>query len=201
MPVSLDHAIVNTTQLGLETVGQVLEHIAHQRRVAARLTVDGREPELGNMEVLRAMRTDEHTIHIDTANPREMALDALSAMEQALGQADADKDQAAELLQQNQTQAALAQLSACLVTWQQAQQCMAQSAQLVGIDLDQVQVDGEDLQAVVSRFAEQLREIRRALEDQDYVALGDVLTYELGETARQWRSAIVSLSTAVAQAS
>jgi hypothetical protein len=200
MPVSIDNAILNTQQLGLATVGAVLDHVARQGRVAVSMTVDRAEPDYANTDALRAIATEGHLVQLETADPREMAMDALVAMESALGEADASKDKAADLLQRNQTQAALVQLSACLGVWQQAQQCVAQSAQLVGINLDEIRVDGEDLQAVVSRFAAQLREIRRALEDQDYVALGDVLNYELGETGRQWRSAIVSLSTAVAQA-
>lgn len=198
MPVSIDQTIVNTQDL--PTVGAVLDRIAGDRRIAVGVLVDGREPELADLDALRAIPTDAHLVQIETADPREMAMDALVSMEKALNEADASRDQAADLLQRNQTQAAMAQLSACLGVWQQAQQCVTQSAQLVGIDLDEIRVEGQELQAVVSDFATQLREIRRALEDRDYVALSDVLTYELGETGRRWRSAIMSLSSAVAQA-
>ena len=199
MPVSIDNSIMNAE--ALPTVGQVLDHVAQSGRIATAMTLDGQEPDFSDLDALRATPTDAHRVQVETADPREMAMDALVAMEQALDQADTAKDKAAELLQRNQPQAALAQLGACLGVWQQAQQCVSQSARLVGIDLDQIDIDGQNVQTMASHFATQLREIRRALEDQDYVALGDVLTYELGETGRNWRSAIVSLSTAVAQAS
>ncbi len=200
MPVSIDNAILNAEQLGLNNVGQVLEHVATMKRVAVGITIDGQPPELSDQTELRAIECDGHLIQIESADPREMALDALSAMEEALGQADAAREKVSDLLGQNQTQAAMSQLGACLGTWQQAQQCVADSAQLVGIDLEEIKVEGEELSAIVSRFGQQLKEIRRALQDQDYVALGDVLRYELGETGRQWRGAVMTLSTAVAMA-
>ncbi|MCC6240617.1 MAG: hypothetical protein IT448_10000 [Phycisphaerales bacterium] len=200
MPVSIDNTIINTEQLGLKTLGQVLEYINKQARVAVAILLDGKSPQLSDMDTLRSADTEIHTIQLETADPREMAMDALIDMQKALDQADASKNRAAELLQRNQAKAAMLPLNACLETWQQAQQCITQSAQLVGINLDSVEVGGRNLQSMANHFAGQLREIRRALEDQDYVALGDVLNYELDETGQHWRDAIISLSTAVAQA-
>ena len=42
-------------------------------------------------------------------------------------------------------------------------------------------------------FADQLRSIKTALENRDFVALADALGYEATQTCRQWTSAIQSI--------
>lgn len=195
MPVTVDHQPLDTAALDLPTIGDVLTHLREKGRIAVELTVDGKSPSNIEMETIRAQPAGEHDVAIATADPREMALDALSAMEQALQQTDDLRQTAADLLQRNEIQPAMQSLGICLTTWQQAQQCVTQSAALTGIDLNALSVDGQPMLELITCFSGQLREIRTALENQDYVSLSDILTYELSETGPAWRNAIAALST------
>ncbi len=198
MPVTVDHAPLDVTRLGLTTLGEVLAHLQEHGRIAIEVRIDGQAPAAIDFEELRARPTDSHDIVIETADPREMALDALTEMEKALSQTEELHQQAADALQRNEIQPAMQSLGVCLGTWQQAQQCLTQSAALLGIDLNTLQVDDQPIVDIITRFSEQLREIRTALEQQDYVSLSDILTYELSETSAAWRNAIVALSTDIA---
>jgi hypothetical protein len=88
-------------------------------------------------------------------------------------------------------------LGFCLTTWQHAQESVLKTAQLLRLDLDAVSVGDESLPAVLSSFTDQLRAIKQALEDRDYVALGDVLLYEMTETTPRWLGAIEALRLAI----
>lgn len=198
MPVTVDHSPFDTASLGLHTIGDVLGYLQQQGRIAVSLTVDGDAPGSADLDAVRAYPADDRSVQIETADPRAMALDALAAMEAALGDADTLHQEAADLLQRNDIPAAMRSLSTCLGTWQQTQQCVTQSAALLAIDLNAFSVDGQPLTEIVNGFSDQLREIRSALENQDYVSLSDILTYELSDTGAAWRQAIVALSTEIA---
>lgn len=198
MPVTVDNAPLDTARLGLQSIGDVLDHVQAQGRVTVNVTLDGQSPDIGDLDSLRALPAEASVLIIETADPREIALDALSGMENALSLTDELHQQAADLLQRNEIQPAMRCLGGCLTTWQQAQQCITQCAALLKIDLDELQADDQPLIEIVNRFTEQLRAIREALENQDYTTLSDILTYELSETGAAWRSAITALSTDIA---
>ena len=84
-------------------------------------------------------------------------------------------------------------LSGCFSTWQHAQESVLKTAQLLRLDLAAVQSDGRPLTEMVREFAEQLRQIKSALENRDFVLLNDILIYEAVETTARWRGAVGAL--------
>ena len=88
---------------------------------------------------------------------------------------------------------AMEKLSGCFSTWQNAQESVLKTAQLMKIDLETVRVGGVPLTEMVGQFAGQLRQIRGALENRDFVLLNDILTYEATETTARWQSAVAAL--------
>jgi hypothetical protein len=193
MPVTVDHAPLQTEELGLRTVGQVLAHLKRENRLVVHVLIDGREPDLGRLTDVRKSPLKDHQIFIETADPREMALDVLKQVEAQLGEADRIKTEAAKLLQSNQNVRAMEKLSGCLTTWQHAQESLLGSARLLNISLDRVSVSGRPLTDLVLEFAEQLKQIKSSLENRDFVALSDLLIYETTQTSAQWRQAVLSL--------
>lgn len=199
MPVLVDEMPLDTVSLNLRTVGEVLAHVQRDGRMAVELRWDGTPPDLTIPQAVHARDIGAHQLEVTTADPRELALDAMAAMEQALGEADSARVSATDLLARNEAPAAMAKLASCLTTWHQAQQCILQSARLLRIDLNTIDVDGEPLHAMLEQFSQQLRQIKDALRNQDYVTMSDILTYELDRAGARWRSAMTSLSCAVAQ--
>jgi hypothetical protein len=197
MSVTVDSKPLPAEQLGLRTIGQVLSHLQKDNRLVVHVLIDGREPDLNRMGVVKQSPLNGHTIYIETAEPRRMALDVLDEVENQLDEADRLKSEAADLLRKDQKVKAMERLSGCFTTWQHAQESVLKTAQLLRIDLALVLVDGKPLPELLETFTEQLRNIRTALENRDFVSLTDILTYETQETSAKWRAAILSMRAAI----
>jgi hypothetical protein len=193
MPVTVDDSPLRAEELGLRTVGQVLAHLQREKRLVVHVLIDGLEPDLRRLGDVRKSPLKDHHVFIETADPREMAMDVLKQVESQLGEADRIKNEAAKLLQSNQNVRAMEKLSGCLTTWQHAQESLLSTARLLKIDLDQILIGGRPLTELVVQFAEQLKQIRTSLENRDFVTLGDVLIYETEQTSSQWRLALEEL--------
>jgi hypothetical protein len=190
MPVTVDHQPLPTETLGLKTIGQVLAHLQQQDRFVVNVLIDGQEPDLKELAKIKQSTLVGHTLFIETAEPREMALDVLDAVEHQLDEADRLKKDAVEALQANQLFQAMQKLSGCFTTWQHAEESVRKVAQLLRIDLSRISVTGKPFNALLATFQEELRSIKTALENRDYVNLCDILTYETTETSNQWRAAL-----------
>lgn len=193
MSVTVDHETLEIEDLGFRTVGQVLTHVQRPNRLVINLLIDGEEPDLDMIGSVKRSPLAGHTIFIETAEPKQIALDALDEVEQQLSEADRLKSDAVELLQVGSVEKAMQKLSGCFSTWQNAQQSVVKTAQLLRINLDSMRVDGSTLSEMVDEFATQLRQIKATLESRDFVALSDILTYETTQTNERWRQALDAL--------
>src|SRR6185295_13225774 len=107
--------------LGLKTVGQLLAHLQQQDRLVVNVLIDGEEPDLSNLGKIKQSTLNGHTLFIETAEPREMAVEVLDEVQHQLNEADRLKNDAVELLQSNQPFKAMEKLSGCFTTWQHAE--------------------------------------------------------------------------------
>ena len=196
MSVTVDRQPLAAHEMGLQTLGQLLAHLQKENRLVVHVLVDGQEPDLTEMGTLRRIPLDRHTLFVETADPRDLACQALSEVEAQLDEADRLRAQASDLILAGQQQQAMQKLSGCFATWQTAPESVLKTAQILRVDLEQIRVEGKPLVDGVQLFAEQLRHIKEALENRDFVALNDILTYEAPETTAHWRAAIVALRAA-----
>ena len=111
MSVTIDHETLLTDDLGLTTIGQVLSHVHTRNRLVVNLLIDGEEPDLDRMGDVKRVQLTGHTLFIETAEPREMALEVLTEVEQQLDEADRLKGEAVDLLQRNAAVRAMERLS------------------------------------------------------------------------------------------
>jgi hypothetical protein len=197
MSVTVDHQLFAAEEIGLRTVGQVLSHLQRDNRLVTNLLIDGEEPDLSLMGAVRRKLLGDHTLYIETAAPQEMALEVLAEVEQQLHEADRLKSDAIDLLHHNAIERALQKLSGCFSTWQHAQESVLKTAQLLRIDLELIKTDSRSLKEMVHEFTVQLRNIKSALEQRDYVNLCDILTYEATETNNRWRMALDAMRDAI----
>jgi hypothetical protein len=193
MSVTVDRQPLAAQQMGLQTLGQLLAHLHAENRLVVHVLVDGQEPDLSQMPAVRKIPLDGHTLFIETADPRDLALQALAEVEAQLDDADRLRGEAGDLILAGQHQPAMSKLSGCFATWQSAPESVLKTAQLLRVDLNELRVDGRPLTEGVGLFAEQLRHIKDALESRDFVRLNDILTYEAPETTAHWRAAINAL--------
>jgi hypothetical protein len=127
-----------------------------------------------------------------------MAVEALCEVENQLGETDRLRGDAIDLLHRGQANRALEKLSGCFGIWQSAQEAVLKVAQLLRIDLQSTAIWGRPLTDLLGHFTLQLRQIKIALENRDFVALTDILTYEASETSSEWREALKAMRVAIA---
>jgi len=193
MSVTVDHRPLAAENLGLKTLGQVLAHLQKDNRLVVHVLIDGEEPDLDHLPQVKQSPVAGHTVFIETADPRQMAIEVLDEVASQLDEADRLKTEAADLLQRNQNAPAMEKLAGCFTTWQHAQESILKTAQLLRIDLTLVRASKLSMHELFNEFAKQLKAIRVALESRDFVTLSDLLLYETTETSAQWRDAIATM--------
>ena len=88
MSVTVDHERLQVDQLGLRTVGQVLSHLQRDNRLVVNLLIDGQEPDLDCLGQVKQSPLNGHTLFIETAEPRDMALEVVDEIENQFAEAD-----------------------------------------------------------------------------------------------------------------
>jgi len=190
MSVVIDRQPLAFRELGLQTVGQVLAHVARDNRLVVQMLIDGQEPNIAELGSVRATPIDGRTIFIETANSTELAHTVLDEVTEQLTAAEQSKQSAAELLQQGQTTKALSQLGICIRAWQDAQQCVVKVLELLRIEAEEVRVNNQPLEQCLTNFSLQLRDIKSSLEQRDFVRLSDTLLYETADTTQSWLACV-----------
>jgi hypothetical protein len=193
MNVVVDDRALEAEKMGLKTVGQVLAHLQRENRLVVHVLIDGKEPDLAGLPAIRASALKDHTVYIETAEPRKMALEVLAEVNHQLDEADRLRADAVDLLQSNSQTKAMEKLAGCFTTWAHAEESIRKVAQLLRVDLSRIVVDDQPFTNVLTNFADQFRSIRNALEDRDFVALSDTLAYEATQTTRQWKDAVAAM--------
>jgi hypothetical protein len=193
MSVIVDQKPLATDKLGLQTVGQLLSHLRQGDRFVVHLLIDGQQPDLNQIQLVRRSSLQGRTVFIETANAREMALQVLDEVRANLQQADRAKSDAVDLLQQDHISEAMEKLGQCLTIWQTAQESVLKTSQLLHIDIDQLGMGGQSIPAFLNEFTSQLRQIKEALTNRDDVLLSDMLRYETQQTTKRWQAVIAAL--------
>lgn len=171
-----------------------MSHLSRGNRLVVQVLIDGQEPDPSRLGVVRRERLDGHELFIETADARELALEALAHVEEQLKEADRLRAEAAELLGRGLHVRAMEKLSGCFSTWQHAHESVLKTAQLMRIDLAEVDVGGgATLDEMLGEFTGQLRAIKRSLEGRDFATLTEILTYEPSLAGARWRAALVGL--------
>ena len=198
MSVTVDHEPLAVSELNLETVGQVFSHLQRENRLVIQVLIDGEVPQAHELGRLRQTRLNGHTLFIETADPRELALEVLDEVVQQINESEPLKAEVTELLHRNLTGKAMEKLGVVVRAWQHAQESITKVTELLRIDLKHVDVEGRPLEEMLNDFSCQLRAIKFALEQRDFVSLSDVLTYETAETSAKWLAAVEAMCREIA---
>jgi hypothetical protein len=194
MSVYVDEEPLDAVSLRLTTVGQLLDHVTGQDRLVVSLLLDGQEPDFSNLAELRSRSIMDATLYLETTCPSQLANDALDAIDESVSQADDLRSAAAEAFRGGDASGALGKLAGCFSLWQTAHDSIGKTAKLLDTDLGGLTTNsGQSVLAVLESFAEQLRQLKSALESRDYVLCCDVLTYDMEGFRPDFESATNSL--------
>ncbi len=199
MGVMIDDASLDTLSLGLQTVGDVLGHVARDDRLVVHLTIDGKTPDLDQIDVIRRSLVRDHVVYVETVDPSAIAHEVLAEVDKQLNEAQVLSDQAVANLRQGVYNEALKRLGTCFKSWSLARESLDKVSRLIRLDLETTLVDGTPMSEVIADFAKQLAEIRSALESKDYVMLADTLAFEMKPAAQKWRGALEVVKRSIGQ--
>src|SRR4051794_14761978 len=192
MSVTVDEKPLAAESLGLKTVGQVLSHLKKDNRLIVRVLIDGAEPELKRIRVVKKFSVLDHTVHIETADPRQMARQVLAEVEEELAEAQRIPAESTTLLRQNQVAPAVEKLGGVFTTWQHVHESLIRTAELLRISPDVIKVRGRAMTDLLREIRSHLTQVRSAIELRDFSTLTDLLAHKMTQSAEQWRDAIRS---------
>lgn len=175
---------------------EIRESLAPQQRMLVAIFLNGQTQPVppGQIEpTLDSPVSQYERIDFQSAVPQTLAREVLKQARALVAEATPVCQQAGELLASNQTARAMELLGNCFVVWNQVQESMSRSVQLLGLDLSKIEVKGRPADEVLQQFADQLRQVKEALENRDYVQLSDILQYELQEVAPRWQGLLDQL--------
>ena len=184
--------------LEASTVGGAIEEVsdiaAKDGRIVIELKVNG---EIMSGEMLDAVRdrigVNGDEVHMTTAEPCELAVDVLGQIRGTINDIMTIQQEIADLLQTDNTSDAFERIGLFIANWLNVQQAVSQSTHLVGLKLDDIEVEGAPVSELTQELLEQLRTLKELIEGQDMITLGDVFAYEWPEVAEKWDTLVLSL--------
>ncbi|MEM9418683.1 MAG: hypothetical protein AAGA25_06440 [Planctomycetota bacterium] len=199
MQVILDE---QTVELDGPSLGELL-HAARKRladdsgRVVVEIAIDGRRLDDQQITDRQSEDVSDLSVAFTSADPKALAVETLEQVRTRLTDAEDDQKEAADLLQRDQKQNALQKVGSSIEAWLQVQQAVLQSTVLLGINLDDLSVDGEPAHALTTQAVERLNDVKEFIQADDTVALADSLEYEWPETTAKWHTLIDELIKAI----
>lgn len=187
MPIFLDGQPVDFPGA---TLGAVLD-VAQQRlsqagRMLVEITLNGETLIGAALDTRRETPVMGVQVNLESADPHELAEGVLEQVRAALADAREAQKQAADFFQQDQSDKAMAQIGHAIAVWQQVQEAVLHSSQLVRMDLNAKEFEGRPMTDLTNALLTQLKSLRDLIGAGDTVALADSLAYEWPEMTDRW---------------
>ena len=190
-----------TVRLEGDTLAEVLQatkaHPAAENRLVVEVHLDGEAMSPDEIEAAMDEPVAGRDVRLYTAEAGELAASVLEQIEAALEEVKLKQEQAGEMLQEDRPGEAMSVLGEVIQVWLQAQQAIAQSASLAGIELTSLEVDAVAFDALAQQLVERLEELKTLIETSDTVSLGDALQYEWPELTDRWKAVVHELRSRV----
>lgn len=134
-----------------------------------------------------------------TAEPKSLVRTVLLDVSDALSATRDTQRQAADHLQVGETGQALVELGDAVRTWETVRRAVEEGCALVNIPTatGSTIAGGGINSALVEDLASNLTSIKKALADQDWPALADLLSFELDEQIDRWQEELNRLADAI----
>ncbi|MFI4892380.1 MAG: hypothetical protein ACIAQ0_02935 [Phycisphaerales bacterium JB058] len=206
MNVLLDDNPIEVEDQTLAAAMSAGVEIAQQSgRAVVEVLVDGKAVRGDDLVDVSTEPIPDARVELFTADPIQLVQQSLRDAAAALENARSSHSDIAGRLQSGaDTAEALNQLSGTLSVWQGVQDVLARGYALVGqdpstLDLPESIAGGKTLNELLTQLGEQLREVRRSLEDHDLAALADTVGYELEPLAGVWAGVLNHAAGAISQ--
>lgn len=130
-----------------------------------------------------------------SAAPGPFVRETLLESGAVLDEAKVNQDRAAELIQSGSVREAFGPLQRVLESWGVIRDVVAQSARLVGMSIDSVEVGaGVTGETCINELAQRLGELRRGVAHEDWSGVADELAYEMDGLIERWRGLLAAMA-------
>ncbi len=193
----------DAAELSGSTLGEMItaarKHLEPTGRMVVEVRLDGRTLNAAEFDEQCDETMTAEEVQFITADPYELARQTLLDVRDALGDAREAQQKAAEQLQADRATEAMDSIRQALGVWQQAQQSVLQSAQLLNVSLEDIQVGARGVAAVVDELSGMLTQLREQLGNQDFLGVADTLAYPLAEAVDTWCELIDAMCARIAE--
>jgi hypothetical protein len=125
-------------------------------------------------------------IRLTTTDFNAFLTETVESAKEALALTQEDQNTAADLLRSGELEQAMTTIGAVLAGWQAVRDVFAQTAALADIDVDTITADSKTGSQCAESLSVALKEVRSALETQDWSSLGDAIDCDLDDQATLW---------------
>ena len=157
-------------------------------KIIVKVELDGQPVDGSTLTLSRSAPLAGHHVAVSTADQKQLALATIGKLAALIEWLAPQHAEIAAALEKGQTAPALQRLGGVLSAWQQIQQSYAGLMTLLQIKLEDVPVRDLTAADVIAEFCKQLTELQTALQNQDFVLLGDILQYEMEGAVKNWMS-------------
>lgn len=188
-----------------DSLGEVIltaqQKIEDKSRLVVEVIVNDEVLSRDQLTAMHDQSVSTEKIRLITAKPYELALTALNDTQVNLEELKAVQSRVAEQLQSDQAGDALNDMQIVLHTWQNAQLAVNHASELMEVKLEELETASGSAVSIINDLADKLNAMHEYLEDKNFVALADLLGYELNDTAQQWIDMIDSLCETITERS
>ncbi len=195
MTVYLDDEAVDLAGQSLEALLEsAKQRLEPEGRVVVEVALDGQTLDAEALERQHETPLAEASeVRLYTADPVALATSTLEQVQAALSHAGELQEQASDLLQADEANAALEKVGQAVEIWLQVQQAVLNAALLAGVELDSLVVEGEPMNSLTDELIDRLNHLKDTIGNQDMVGLADTLGYEWPTVVERWDRLITEL--------
>ena len=187
MEISIDGSTVDLDVRDLDGALEAANrHLSTTGRIVVEVEADGRVLMGDDLEAARTSGVLPAELVLQSADPRDLASEALEHVRVGLQEASRLQVEAAESLQRDDLPTAMERIRTVVDHWQNVQQVVMQVGSLIDGDIGTIRVGATSVEDAVTGLAERLRALRTLLGDRDTVGLADELMYIWPEVCTQW---------------
>jgi len=188
-------AVAGADGLTVEQLAQeVGSRLRDGRRLVTTIRCDGETLEPGDLEAALARPASAYgRIEFQSSDLGELVRTALTGAGELFERSDRNRREAADMLNAGQVSQGMTALGECFTAWTQAHESVVQSSRLLNLDIGRIEMGDVDVAGWLGLLCEKLRELKEALEVNDYVLIADILRYEFDEISEQWKRVVTHL--------
>jgi hypothetical protein len=199
MQIMVDNQPYQVREADTQSIQQLADEVCGSMpgeggRLVVGLACDGEPVQPDQLEHLLCRPIGSFaSIEMQTVSVREQVNLTLDQAIEILEGADQLREQAADDLNQGRHESAMSGLQRLLEIFKQVQQTTVLASHLLGTPLESINIEGQDLAGVLTGIKERLNDLKTGMENQDFVAVSDILRYEFTGPIEAWRAILAHL--------